>query len=73
MKYNWEIKKIVERKSSTDKSVFSESEIPDLNNIKPFEFEPKANIIYRNSSSSDDEEGVEDKVKRIVNSVLRVQ
>ena len=28
----------------------------DLNSLKPFEFEPKANIRDINSSSSDDEE-----------------
>ena len=43
-----------------------ENEIPDLNS---FEFEPKTNIGDINSSSSDDEEeGAEYKVKRISNS-----
>ena len=37
--------------------------------MKPFEFEPKTNIGYINNSSSDDEEeGAECKVKRISNS-----
>ena len=46
-----------------------ENEIPALNSLKPFEFEPKTNIGYINSSSSDDEEeGAECKVKRIRNS-----
>ena len=48
---------------------FSENEIPDLNSLKSFEFEPKANIGDINSTSSDDEEEVaEYKVKRINNS-----
>ena len=48
---------------------FSENEIPDLNSLKPFEFEPKANIGDINGTSSDDEEEVaEYKVKRINNS-----
>ena len=47
----------------------SENEIPDLNSLKPFEFEPKTNTGDINSSSSDDEEeGAEYKVKRISNS-----
>ena len=29
------------KKNSTDESDFSENEIPDLNSLKPFEFEPK--------------------------------
>ena len=48
---------------------FSENEIPDLNSLKPFEFESKAHIGDINSTSSDDEEEVaEYKVKRINNS-----
>ena len=48
---------------------FSENEIPDLNSLKPFEFEPKANIGDINNSSSDDnEEGAEYEVKRISDS-----
>ena len=44
------------------------NEIPDLNSLKPFEFEPKKNIGNINSSSSyDEEEGAEYKVKRISN------
>ena len=42
--------------------------MPDLNSLKLFEFEPKTNIEDINSSSSDDEEGAEYKVKRISNS-----
>ena len=49
-------------------SDFSENEIPDLNSLKPFKFEPKTSIGDINSSSSDDEkEGAEYKVKRISN------
>ena len=45
-----------------------ENEIPALNSLKPFEFEPKTNIGYINSSSSDNEKGrAECKVKRISN------
>ena len=37
--------------------------------MKPFDIEPKTNIGYINSSSSDDDdEGIEDKVKQIGNS-----
>ena len=43
---------------------------PDLNSLKPSEFEPKTNIGDINSSSSDDEESAEYKVKRISNSEL---
>ena len=56
-------------KSNSKESDFSENEIPDLNSLKPFEFEPKTNIGDINSSSSDDEEeGAEYKVKWISNS-----
>ena len=41
---------------------------PDLNSLKPSEFETKTNIGDINSSSSDDEEGAEYKIKRISNS-----
>ena len=59
----------MEKENSTNESDFSENEIPDLNSLKPFELEPKANIGDINSSSSDDEEeGAEYKVKRISNS-----
>ena len=53
----------MEKENNSDESDFSENEIPDLNSLKPFEFEPKANIGDINSSSSDDEgEGAEYKV-----------
>ena len=58
----------MEEDNSTDESDFSENEIADLNSLKPFEFEPKTNIEDINNSSSDDEEeGIEDKVERIGN------
>ena len=31
-------------KENSNKSDFSENEIPDLNSLKPFKFEPKTNI-----------------------------
>ena len=56
----------MEKESNSDESDFSENEIPDLNSLKPSEFEPKTNIGDINSSSSDDEEeGAEYKVKRV--------
>ena len=58
----------MEKENSNDKSDFSENDIPDLNSLKPFKFKPKTNIGDINSSSSDDEEeGAEYKVKRISN------
>ena len=57
----------MEKENNSNESDFSENEIPDLNSLKPFEFEPKTNIRDINSSSSDDEEGAEYKVKRISN------
>ena len=57
----------MEKENNSDESDFSENEIPDLNFLKPFEFEPKTNIGDINSSGSD-EEGAEYKVKRINNS-----
>ena len=56
-------------KENNDKSDFSENEIPDLSSLKPFKFESKANIGDIISSSSDDEEeGAEYKVKLTSNS-----
>ena len=40
--------------------------------MNPFEFEPKTNIGYINSSSSDDEEGAEYKVKWTSNNTMTV-
>ena len=50
------------KKNNTTESDFSENKIPDLNSLKPFEFEPKTNIRDINSSSSDEEEAPEYKV-----------
>ena len=60
-------RKNMEKENNTDESDFSENEIPDLNSLKPFKFEPKTNIgdIISSSSSNDENEGVEYKVKRI--------
>ena len=59
----------MEKENNSNESDFSENEIPDLNSLKPFEFGPKTNIEDINSSSSDDEEeSAEYKVKRISNS-----
>ena len=61
--------KSMEKENSTDESDFRKNEIPDLNYLKPFEFELEANIGDINSSSSDDEEErTEYKVKPISNS-----
>ena len=56
MKQNWE------RQKKIDEKDFSENEI-NLNSLKLFEFEPKRNTADIDSSSSDDEEGVEYKSK----------
>ena len=36
-------RKIMEKENNTNESDISENEIPDLNSLKPFEFEPKTN------------------------------
>ena len=60
--------KNMDKENNSDESDFSENEILDLNSLKPFKFEPKTNIGDIISSSSDDEdEGVEYKVKQISN------
>ena len=46
----------MEKENNSDESDFNENEIPDLNFLKPFEFEPKTNIRNIDSSDSDDEE-----------------
>ena len=38
------------KENNNDESDFSENKIPDLNSLKPFEFEPKTNIRDINSS-----------------------
>ena len=34
----------MQKENSSDESDFSENEIPNLNSLKPFKFEPKTNI-----------------------------
>ena len=45
----------MEKESNNDESNFIENQITDLNSLKPFEFEPKTNIV----SSGDAEECTE--------------
>ena len=55
--------KNMQKENNSDVSDFSENQIPDVNSLKPVEFEPKTNIGDISSSSSDDEEeGAEYKV-----------
>ena len=61
-------RKNFEKENNSDESDFSESEIPDLNSLKSFEFEPKTNRDINSSSSDDEEEGAEYKLKQISNS-----
>ena len=42
------------KENNTDKSDFSQNEIPDLNSLKPFEFKPKANMGDINITSSEE-------------------
>ena len=46
----------MEKENNSNESDFSENEIPDLNYLNPFKFEPKANIGHIISSSSDDDD-----------------
>ena len=55
----------MEKENNSVENDFSENEIPDLNSLKPFKFKPKTNIDINSSSSDDEEEGVEYKVKHI--------
>ena len=48
----------MEKQNNANESDFNENEIPDLNSLKPFEFQSKRNIRDIKSSSSDKEEGV---------------
>ena len=60
--------KNMEKENNSNESDFSENEIPELNSLKSFKFEPKTNVGDIISTSSDDEdEGVQYKVKRISN------
>ena len=54
----------MEKENKTDENDFSENEISDLNSLKTFQFKPKTNIGYINSSSSDDEEEGESKTDK---------
>ena len=58
----------MEKENNSDESSFSETEIADLNSLKPFESEPKTNRDINSSSSDDEEESAEYKVKWISNS-----
>ena len=61
-------RKNMEKESNSDENDSSENEIPDLNSLKSFKFEPKTNIEdIINSSSDDQEEGAKYEVKRISN------
>ena len=60
-------RKNMDKENNSDESDFSKNEIPDLNSLKPFRFEPKTNIGDIISSSSNDEEGAEYKGKGISN------
>ena len=58
----------MDKENNSNESDFSENEIPDLNSLETFEFEPKTYLGNINSSSSNnEEEGAEYKVKRISN------
>ena len=68
MKQTEKDRKNMEKENNSEESDFSENVIPELDSLKPFKFEPKTNIGDIISSSSDDEdEGVEYKVKRTSN------
>ena len=57
----------MEKENKSDESDFSENEIPNLNYLKPFKCEPKTNIgDIISSSSVDEDEGIECKVKQKV-------
>ena len=58
----------MDKENNSNESDFIENEIPDLNSLETFEFEPKTYLGNINSSSSNNqEEGAEYKVKRISN------
>ena len=53
LKQNWERQekhRKQKKENNSDESDFTENETPDLNSLKPFEFEPKTNIGDLNSS-----------------------
>ena len=45
----------MEKENNSDECDFSENDIPDLNSLKLFKFEPKTNIGDIISSTSNDE------------------
>ena len=45
----------MEKENNTNESDFSENEIPDLNSLKPFEFEPKTNRDINSSQKQPSE------------------
>ena len=47
-------RKNMEKENNSNKSDFSKNEIPDLNYLKPFKFEPNTNIRDIISNSSDE-------------------
>ena len=53
----------MEKENNSVENDFSENEIPNLNSLKPFK--SKTNIDINSSSSDDEEEGAEYKVKQI--------
>ena len=53
----------MEKENNSDESDFRENEIPDLNSLQIFGFEPKTNI--GDTDIDDEEEEAEYKVKRI--------
>ena len=46
----------MDKENNSDESDRSENEIPGLNSLKPFKFEPKTNRDIISSSSNDEEE-----------------
>ena len=58
----------IEKENNANENDFSGNEIPDLNSLKLFEFESKANRDINSSSSDNDEESIQGKVKLIGNS-----
>ena len=57
----------MEEENNNDKSGFSENEIPDLNSLKPFKFEPKQTSEILSVVAVMMRKGAEYKVKRISN------
>ena len=68
MKQNYERQKKNGKRKQHWKWDFSENEIPDLNSLKTFEFEPKTNRDINSSSSDNEKEGAKYKVKQKSNS-----